>query len=192
MRLQRSFRLVKLTRVMSLALLSCALAAPAAYAAPKKEAKKSAASAPAKRAIKESGAKTRAAAEPKTRVAKAKPEKASAATASRKGGRAVAKADKAEKAGGKKRLAKTAAAGAAQPLPAAADRAGAAAGGQPGQHGRGKLAAAQGGGTRPVSARLLRPDTGPALNGQRLGASDPHKKKGPSGPFAFFRHHASG
>ena len=113
MRLQRSFRIVKLTRVMSLALLSCALAAPAAYAAPKKDAKKSAASAPAKRAVKESGAKTRAAAEPKTRVAKAKPEKASAATAPRKGGRAVAKADKAEKAGGKKRLAKAAAAGAA-------------------------------------------------------------------------------
>lgn len=103
MQLQRSFRLVKLTRVMALALLSCALAAPAAYAAPKKEAKKSAASAPAKRAVKASGAKTRAAAEPKARVAKAKSEKPSAA---RKGSKAVAKADKASKSGGKKRLAR--------------------------------------------------------------------------------------
>lgn len=110
MQLQRSFRLVKLTRVMALALLSCALAAPAAYAAPKKDAKKSAASAPAKRAVKASGAKTRAAAEPKARVAKAKSEKPSAA---RKGSKAVAKADKASKAGGKKRLARAGAAGAA-------------------------------------------------------------------------------
>lgn len=110
MQLQRSFRLVKLTRVMALALLSCALAAPSAYAAPKKDAKKSAASAPAKRAVKASGAKTRAAAEPKARVAKAKSEKPSAA---RKGGKAVAKADKASKSGGKKRLARAGAAGAA-------------------------------------------------------------------------------
>ena len=110
MQLQRSFRLVKLTRVMALALLSCALAAPAAYAAPKKDAKKSATSAPAKRAVKASGAKTRAAAEPKARVAKAKSEKPSAA---RKGGKAVAKADKASKSGGKKRLARAGAAGAA-------------------------------------------------------------------------------
>lgn len=110
MQLQRSFHLVKLTRVMALALLSCALAAPAAYAAPKKDAKKSAASAPAKRAVKASGAKTRAAAEPKARVAKAKSEKPSAA---RKGGKAVAKADKASKSGGKKRLARAGAAGAA-------------------------------------------------------------------------------
>lgn len=110
MQLQRSFRLVKLTRVMALALLSCALAAPAAYAAPKKDAKKSATSAPAKRAVKASGAKTRAAAEPKARVAKAKSEKPSAA---RKGSKAVAKADKASKSGGKKRLARAGAAGAA-------------------------------------------------------------------------------
>lgn len=110
MQLQRSFRLVKLTRVMALALLSCALAAPAAYAAPKKDAKKSAASAPAKRAVKASGAKTKAAAEPKARVAKAKSEKPSAA---RKGSKAVAKADKASKSGGKKRLARAGAAGAA-------------------------------------------------------------------------------
>lgn len=110
MQLQRSFRLVKLTRVMALALLSCALAAPAAYAAPKKDAKKSAASAPAKRAVKASGAKTRAAAEPKARVAKAKSEKTSAA---RKGSKAVAKADKASKSGGKKRLARAGAAGTA-------------------------------------------------------------------------------
>ena len=103
MQLQRSFRLVKLTRVMALALLSCALAAPAAYAAPKKDAKKSATSAPAKRAVKASGAKTRAAAEPKARVAKAKSEKPSTA---RKGSKAVAKADKASKSGGKKRLAR--------------------------------------------------------------------------------------
>ena len=110
MQLQRSFRLVKLTRVMALALLSCALAAPAAYAAPKKDAKKSAASAPAKRAVKASGAKTRAAAEPKARVAKAKSEKPSVA---RKGSKAVAKADKASKSGGKKRLARAGAAVAA-------------------------------------------------------------------------------
>lgn len=110
MQLQRSFRLVKLTRVMALALLSCALAAPAAYAAPKKDAKKSATSAPAKRAVKASGAKTRAAAEPKARVAKAKSEKPSAA---RKGSKAVAKADKVSKSGGKKRLARAGAAGAA-------------------------------------------------------------------------------
>ncbi len=110
MQLQRSFRLVKLTRVMALALLSCALAAPAAYAAPKKDAKKSATSAPAKRAVKASGTKTRAAAEPKARVAKAKSEKPSAA---RKGSKAVAKADKASKSGGKKRLARAGAAGAA-------------------------------------------------------------------------------
>lgn len=110
MQLQRSFRLVKLTRVMALALLSCALAAPAAYAAPKKDAKKSAASAPAKRAVKASGTKTRAAAEPKARVAKAKSEKPSTA---RKGSKAVAKADKASKSGGKKRLARAGTAGAA-------------------------------------------------------------------------------
>lgn len=110
MQLQRSFRLVKLTRVMALALLSCALAAPAAYAAPKKDAKKSATSAPAKRAVKASGAKTRAAAAPKARVAKAKSEKPSAA---RKGSKAVAKADKVSKSGGKKRLARAGAAGAA-------------------------------------------------------------------------------
>jgi len=50
-----------------------------------------------------------------------------------------------------------AAAGSAQSLPAAVNRARAAAGGQPVQHGRGELAAAQGGGARPVPARLLRP-----------------------------------
>lgn len=120
MLLLRSFRLAKLPQMMSLALLSCALAAPAAQAVPKKDAKKTSAavSASVKKAAKEPAGKTRVAAEPKaksSKVAKGKNEKAEAKVASKKGvkGAVVAKAEKPEKASGKKRLVKAGAAGAA-------------------------------------------------------------------------------
>ncbi|MEG0936517.1 MAG: D-alanyl-D-alanine endopeptidase [Comamonas sp.] len=120
MPLLRSFRLAKLTQVLSLALLSCALAVPAAQAAPKKDAKKPVAAAPAsaKKAAKEPAGKARAAAEPKAKgakVAKGKQDKAEAKVAGKKGSKAavVAKAEKPEKASGKKRLAKAGAASAA-------------------------------------------------------------------------------
>ena len=110
MPLLRSFRLAKLTQVLSLALLSCALAVPAAQAAPKKDAKKPVAAAPAsaKKAAKEPAGKARAAAEPKAKgakVAKGKQDKAEAKVAGKKGSKAavVAKAEKPEKASGKKR-----------------------------------------------------------------------------------------
>lgn len=118
MQLLRPFRLAKLTQVVSLALLSCALAAPAAHAAaPKKDSKKPVAAAAAtKKAAKEPAGKVRAAAQPKgAKVAKGKPEKADAKLASRKGGKSVlaAKAEREEKTGGKKRLARAGAAGVA-------------------------------------------------------------------------------
>jgi D-alanyl-D-alanine endopeptidase (penicillin-binding protein 7) len=59
MPLLRPFRLAKLTQVMSLAVLSCALTAPAAHAAaPKKEAKKAEAHAAAKKPAKEAAGKS--------------------------------------------------------------------------------------------------------------------------------------
>lgn len=125
MQLLRPFRLAKLTQVVSLALLSCALAAPAAHAAtPKKDSKKPvAAAASAKKAAKEPAGKVRAAAQPKSaKVAKGKPEKADAKLASKKGGKTslAAKAERDEKTGGKKRLARAGAAGATVAAAAAA------------------------------------------------------------------------
>lgn len=125
MQLLRPFRLAKLTQVVSLALLSCALAAPAAHAAtPKKDSKKPvAAAASAKKAAKEPAGKVRAAAQPKSaKVAKGKPEKADTKLASKKGGKTslAAKAERDEKTGGKKRLARAGAAGAAVAAAAAA------------------------------------------------------------------------
>lgn len=117
MPLLRSFRLAKLTQVMSLALLSCALVVPAAHAStPKKEAKKPVAAASAKKAGKEPAGKVHAAAEPKAaKLAKDKHAKADAKLAARKGGKTflAAKAEREEKSSGKKRLAKAGAAGAA-------------------------------------------------------------------------------
>ncbi|MDR3065988.1 MULTISPECIES: D-alanyl-D-alanine endopeptidase [Comamonas] len=124
MQLLRPFRLAKLTQVVSLALLSCALAAPAAHAAtPKKDAKKPVAAA-TKKAAKEPAGKGHAAVQPKgAKVAKGKPEKADTKLAARKGGKTVlaAKAEREEKTGGKKRLARAGAAAAAATAVAAAE-----------------------------------------------------------------------
>ncbi|MEX8193291.1 serine hydrolase [Comamonas guangdongensis] len=102
MPLLRPFRLAKLAQLMSLTLLSCALAAPAAHAASaKKEVKKPAAEVSAKKSAKQAAGKGRVVAEAKgSKTAKGKAE------ARHHSGKAVAKAEKAEAASGKKRLAK--------------------------------------------------------------------------------------
>ena len=116
MPLLRPFRLAKLTQLMSLTLLSCALAAPAAHAASaKKEVKKPVAEASAKKSAKQPAGKGRVVAEAKGgKAAKGKAE------ARHHSGKAVAKAEKAEAASSKKRLAKAAVAGGAAVAAAAA------------------------------------------------------------------------
>ena len=93
MPLLRPFRLAKLTQVMSLAVLSCALTAPAAHAAaPKKEAKKAEAHAAAKKPAKEAAGKSHV-------VAKAgKADKHEKSAKAEKAGKAE-KSAKAEKSG---------------------------------------------------------------------------------------------
>ncbi|QXZ10487.1 D-alanyl-D-alanine endopeptidase [Comamonas sp. Y33R10-2] len=112
----RSFRLAKLPQVLSLALLSCALAVPVAQATTKKDVKKPVATAAASSkkgakapAAKVASSKARVAAEPK----KAKGAKVAKAV-SKKGAKSevVAKADK-SRTSGRKRLAKAGAGGAA-------------------------------------------------------------------------------
>ncbi|MDR2298603.1 MAG: D-alanyl-D-alanine endopeptidase [Comamonas sp.] len=123
MQLLSSFRLAKLPQLMSVALLSCVLAAPAAHAAGgKKEVKKPVAAASAKKAAtKESAAKGKVVADAKSaktgRGAKAekpgrgKAEKASVAAVGKRGSKtAIAKAERAERASGKKHLVRAGAA----------------------------------------------------------------------------------
>ncbi|MDL5038297.1 D-alanyl-D-alanine endopeptidase [Comamonas resistens] len=129
MQLLTPFRLAKLPQLMSVALLSCVLAAPAAHAAGgKKEVKKPVAAASAKKAAaKEPVAKGKVAADAKSakagRVAKAekaekpgrgKAEKVSVAAAGKHGSKtAIAKAERAERSSGKKHLVRAGAAGGA-------------------------------------------------------------------------------
>ncbi|RGE44112.1 D-alanyl-D-alanine endopeptidase [Comamonas testosteroni] len=133
MQLLSPFRLAKLPQLMSVALLSCALAVPAAHAAgAKKDAKKpvAAAAAPAKKAVAGKGkvvAEAKLAkgvkagkAEKVEKTAKGKAGKETVAAAGKHGGKAtVAKAERAER-GGKKHLAKAGAAAGGAALAAAA------------------------------------------------------------------------
>ncbi|CAM4168119.1 D-alanyl-D-alanine endopeptidase [Comamonas aquatilis] len=150
MPLLRPFRLARLTQVMSLALLSCALAAPISHAASsKKEVKKPVAEAPAKKGAKASSGKTRVAAEIKSgknakaeksdKAARGKSDKADTKTA--KAGKNLSKAErrelaKAEKSSGKTRVAR----GIAAPARAAVVAAAAAAAYEPARLSYGQMA----------------------------------------------------
>ena len=137
MQLLSPFRLAKLPQLMSIALLSCVLAAPAAHAAgAKKDAKKPVAvAAPAKKggSAKEPAGKGKVVAEAKTakgakagkaekveKTAKGKAGKETVAAAGKHGSKAaIAKAERAER-GGKKHLARAGAAAGGAALTAAA------------------------------------------------------------------------